>query len=94
MRLDQTWHLFAWLIVTAVVYYYVGKLVVVLFLCWLALIGWLWFARRWPRICSSPSCSEACSAAEGGGGGEVRTRKGGGGQDLWPPPKGEAVPSS
>ena len=50
MRLDQTWHLFAWLIVTAVVYYYVGKLVVVLFLCWLALIGWLWFARRWPRI--------------------------------------------
>jgi hypothetical protein len=45
----KTWHCFAWLVVTAIVYYYLGKLILFVAAIVLLVNRWVWFCRRYPR---------------------------------------------
>lgn len=47
----KTWHLFAWLIVTAVIYYFVGKLILFFVACYFLFRFWLWLGINHPAIC-------------------------------------------
>ena len=49
IRATPPWVVFLWLALTAVLYAYVGKLVVIAFLFWLAIRGWIWFCGKYPR---------------------------------------------
>ena len=46
----KSWHCFAFLIVTAITYYYIGKLILLIVGCYLLLRGWLWICRRYPLL--------------------------------------------
>jgi hypothetical protein len=46
----KTWHAFAFLIVTAVIYYYAGKLILIIAALYLLLRAWLWLCRRYPLV--------------------------------------------
>lgn len=47
----KTWHLFAWLIVTAITYYYVGKLILLGVAIYFLFRFWLWLGRNHPAVC-------------------------------------------
>ena len=44
-----TWVYFAWLIVTAIVYYFAGKLILFIVGVVLLVRGWIWLTLRFPR---------------------------------------------
>lgn len=45
----KTWQCFAWLAITAIAYYFAGKLILVIAAFIFFIQGWLWFCRRFPR---------------------------------------------
>jgi hypothetical protein len=46
----KTWHTFAFLIVAALVWYYLGRLAIVLVACFFLFKFWMWLAWRYPLV--------------------------------------------
>jgi len=44
------WPLFVWLIATAIVYAYIGKLVLLVAAIYFLFKGWMWLGRRHPHV--------------------------------------------
>ncbi len=46
----SSWTAFAFLIITAVVYYYIGKLVLILVAAYFLFRAWLWIGWHYPAV--------------------------------------------